>query len=123
MNYSQSQAADQQYRYLKRAPVEHSCTGTKFVNECDNWKGRHLGLNVISFFINNLSKQPDPALCASQLQTHVQNLRLQPEVGIVKITWISHATVLIQDGPVNIITDPVFLDRIVMYKRLVPKPA
>jgi len=30
--------------------------------------------------------------------------------------------VLIQDGPVNIITDPVFVDKIFTYKRLVEKP-
>jgi L-ascorbate metabolism protein UlaG (beta-lactamase superfamily) len=38
------------------------------------------------------------------------------------VTWLGHATVLIQDGPVNIITDPVFVDRIVTYSRLVEKP-
>lgn len=29
---------------------------------------------------------------------------------------------LIQDGPVNIITDPVFVDKIVTYERLIAKP-
>ena len=45
---------------------------------------------------------------------------MQPSKGVTKVTWISHATVLIQDGPVNIITDPVFVDRIVTYRRLIP---
>jgi len=96
--------------------------GERFVNECDLWRGRSLGLNVVSFFYNNLTSQPDPAECAKLLPVHWQDLKKQPRDGTVKVTWLGHATVLIQDGPVNIITDPVFVDRIVTYKRLVPKP-
>ena len=50
-----------EYQYLKRAAVKISLLGKEyFVNECDQWKGRNLGLNVVSFFANNLASQPDP---------------------------------------------------------------
>lgn len=78
-------------------------------------------MNVPSFFYENWKCQPDPVECAKQLPVHTPDLS-QPTVGVIKVTWISHATVLIQDGPVNIITDPVFASSIKIYKRLVELP-
>lgn len=44
----------------------------------------------------------------------------------MRVTWISHATVLIQDGPVNILTDPVFANKVpeapIGYRRLIKIP-
>jgi L-ascorbate metabolism protein UlaG (beta-lactamase superfamily) len=38
------------------------------------------------------------------------------------VTWIGHATVLIQVGGVRLLTDPVLSDRVMHLKRQVPKP-
>lgn len=55
-----------------------------------------------------------------------QPITEQPPAEIIRVTWISHATVLIQDGPVNILTDPIFANKspdISMgYQRLVDLP-
>lgn len=46
--------------------------------------------------------------------------------GVLRAVWIGHATVLIQDGPVNFITDPVFNlrvpDAFFGFKRFTPLP-
>lgn len=40
----------------------------------------------------------------------------------LKVTYIGHATTLIQWGPLNILTDPVFSSRVLFFKRLEPLP-
>src|SRR6185437_4753412 len=36
------------------------------------------------------------------------------------ITWIGHSTFLIQSSGINIITDPIFGDLTILFKRLIP---
>jgi L-ascorbate metabolism protein UlaG (beta-lactamase superfamily) len=40
-----------------------------------------------------------------------------------RVTWLGHATVLIQTGGVRLLTDPVLRDRVMHLKRQVPTPA
>ncbi|KZB60283.1 MBL fold metallo-hydrolase [Thalassospira sp. MCCC 1A02491] len=44
-----------------------------------------------------------------------------PDPTRLQVTWVGHATVLVQYGGLNILTDPVFSDRASPFKRLGPK--
>tara|TARA_R110002073_G_scaffold74400_3_gene181933 strand:- start:82 stop:1134 length:1053 start_codon:yes stop_codon:yes gene_type:complete len=44
-----------------------------------------------------------------------------PDPTRLQVTWIGHATVLVQYGGLNILTDPVFADRASPFKRVGPK--
>jgi L-ascorbate metabolism protein UlaG (beta-lactamase superfamily) len=40
----------------------------------------------------------------------------------IRLTFLGHSTVLIQDGPLAVLTDPVFSDRVLTVRRRVPFP-
>ncbi|MBO6807555.1 MAG: MBL fold metallo-hydrolase [Thalassospira sp.] len=44
-----------------------------------------------------------------------------PDPSRLQVTWVGHATVLVQYGGLNILTDPVFSERASPFKRLGPK--
>jgi len=44
-----------------------------------------------------------------------------PDPARLQVTWVGHATVLVQYGGLNILTDPVFSDRASPFKRVGPK--
>lgn len=44
-----------------------------------------------------------------------------PDPTRLQLTWVGHATVLVQYGGLNILTDPVFSDRASPFKRIGPK--
>lgn len=75
------------YRYLKHAPVEQSFSVlrmgkvSRFVNQCDLWKGRSLGFNVVTFFAKNLTNQPSAKKCAELLPVHMNPDLSQPRPG------------------------------------------
>ena len=43
----------------------------------------------------------------------------QPDAGQIGVTYVGHATALVQLGQVNILTDPVYSSRLILPKRLV----
>jgi L-ascorbate metabolism protein UlaG (beta-lactamase superfamily) len=50
------------------------------------------------------------------------SLRAYQHTRDMHITWIGHATFLIQLGGINILTDPVWGDATILFKRIMPPP-
>ena len=55
------------------------------------------------------------------VETPDHNAIQNPDPTRLQVTWVGHATVLVQYGGLNILTDPVFSKRASPFKRLGPK--
>ena len=55
------------------------------------------------------------------IETPDHNAIQNPDPTRLQVTWVGHATVLVQYGGLNILTDPVFSKRASPFKRLGPK--
>ena len=103
-------------------------TGIKYLNPFPAFKKRQFGVVMTAkFFYGNLTTQ----IKSEELKDILPDKVIEPESlinkeGVLRAVWIGHATVLIQDGPVNIITDPIFHSKVpdafYGYKRMAPLP-
>lgn len=74
--------------------------------------------SCVYYYLNTLitTRRPHP-----RTLTHVaQKESSIPSSTVLQITWIGHSTFLIQCDGINIITDPIFGDISLFYKRLTP---
>lgn len=97
-------------------PVSDHCNGRRFFNP-----GRHVNRNWLDVLRWKSSSKPAawpreifPALSPSPLPP-------APIDGTITATWINHATVLIQTRHGNLLTDPVFGERVSPFRRIGPK--
>lgn len=120
---------ENQIQYYRHAQMEKNfLTGIKFLNPFPLFKKRKLEfLKTAQFFVNNIKSQPN----MEQIKEILPAKIVSPETlvnkeGVLRALWVGHATVLIQDGPVNFITDPIFNikvpDAFYGFKRLNPLP-
>jgi N-acyl-phosphatidylethanolamine-hydrolysing phospholipase D len=101
------------------APPHHAPNGT-FRNPWALGESRFTGL--LKWRWNRLRHPLPPDDGAWQLQRVAPSIRApRAAVDEIAITWVGHSTLLVQLGPVNILTDPVWSDRASPWRSLGPR--
>eukprot|EP01137_Pigoraptor_chileana_P005821 Opistho-2@49417 len=98
----------------------------RYVNPFPTWEERSL-LDVLKWRWNRDDKSgvpTDPKILDQTmpvLRPDFENLAQKTLPGEAKVTWIGHATVLVQLDGLNIITDPIFSERCAPVQFIGPK--
>eukprot|EP01065_Artemidia_motanka_P008804 TRINITY_DN14457_c0_g4_i1.p1 TRINITY_DN14457_c0_g4~~TRINITY_DN14457_c0_g4_i1.p1 ORF type:complete len:566 (+),score=120.53 TRINITY_DN14457_c0_g4_i1:153-1700(+) len=106
---------------------------TRFLNPHPEWRDRNVSDLIRWQWGRSGAQKKDPAaewvranLPPAERPPTRESLRVPPPPGVVRTTWIGHATLLVQCAGLNVLTDPVFGSRCspvpIGHQRVVPLP-
>lgn len=101
----------------KPFPISDHCDGKRFFNVDPSLELKNHLLNFLKWKMKD-KKTPWPKFIENHVKPHLPE---QIEKGKAAITFINHATLLIQFSDLNILTDPVFSKRVSPLNWLGPK--
>jgi len=104
-------------RLRKKFPVSDHCDGEKFFNVDPSIRLKNNIFNLLKWKMQG-GKTPWPKFIQNHIDPH---LPVQIKKGKAAITFINHATLLVQFSELNILTDPVFSKRVSPISWMGPK--
>lgn len=99
-------------RIYYRGPESGHFDGARFFNpDGEDTTAPPTGGSRRGFLLRQLRSDPDKPVWPGQVPVQPSRPPARVDGGAMRVTWIGHATVLVQTGGLNILTDPVWSER------------